>query len=354
MKILYLPCHVTLEYDEIKLFTELGHSVISTGVYGDPDNYIRSMRNVEAKFAHTRPSIDGYAPDPELLAELKTLNKNHFNYTEPTYDFTVDFLNKFDIIYVSYYRQVFNKFTSVLNKKLLIHNTVSQAQPVYERQLSVLKKQGIKIIRFYRAEKNIIDSVEEDAIIPQYVDENLYAGWDGNINRVLTVCRAIPSRPVHTNKALLEDLVKRLPVDLYGTANHGISCWKGELEFNELVNTYRAYRLFFNLGTKPGGMPYTCIEAMMTGCPIVSVGRILGGSFDVGVGDTCAVPEFIENGINGFYSDNVDELEEYCNILLNDYELCKEISANQRKTALIYFSKEVIKEKWKKFLQKHI
>src|SRR5436853_4240788 len=37
MRILYLSCHSILEYDEIKLFTELGHEVFSVhGSYGNP------------------------------------------------------------------------------------------------------------------------------------------------------------------------------------------------------------------------------------------------------------------------------------------------------------------------------
>ena len=38
MKILYLSCHLVLEYDELRILTELGHDVTVIGGYIDPRN----------------------------------------------------------------------------------------------------------------------------------------------------------------------------------------------------------------------------------------------------------------------------------------------------------------------------
>ncbi len=37
MKLLYLSCHSVLEYDEVKLFKEMGIDVFSHGVYANPN-----------------------------------------------------------------------------------------------------------------------------------------------------------------------------------------------------------------------------------------------------------------------------------------------------------------------------
>ena len=41
MKILYLPCHSVHEYDEVRMFHEMGHEIFSPGAYFNP----QSVRN---------------------------------------------------------------------------------------------------------------------------------------------------------------------------------------------------------------------------------------------------------------------------------------------------------------------
>ena len=38
MNILYLSCHSINEYEDLCLFTELGHTCISQGTYNDPEH----------------------------------------------------------------------------------------------------------------------------------------------------------------------------------------------------------------------------------------------------------------------------------------------------------------------------
>jgi len=57
MKILYLSCHSVLEFDEVKLFHELGHEVFSPGSYVEPLNPGDPMR----------PGIPGLIYDPEIV-----------------------------------------------------------------------------------------------------------------------------------------------------------------------------------------------------------------------------------------------------------------------------------------------
>ena len=56
MKLLYVSCHQALEYDEVKLFHELGIDVFSTGSYACP--WFRE--------GMIRPGIEGLTHYPEL------------------------------------------------------------------------------------------------------------------------------------------------------------------------------------------------------------------------------------------------------------------------------------------------
>ena len=68
--------------------------------------------------------------------------------------------------------------------------------------------------------------------------------------------------------------------------------------------------------------------------------------------DFYEVDEIIENGINGFIGNNIQELRKYIEVLLEDHELAKSISVNARKTAIEYFGKKKIGEQWKTLLLK--
>ena len=88
----------------------------------------------------------------------------------------------------------------------------------------------------------------------------------------------------------------------------------------------------------------------MTGIPVVAIGRGLAdyGSFGL-TNLEIEVPSMIENGVNGFTSDSIDELRTYVSQLLYSPELCKRIGEEGRKSAIKLFGKEKIKRQWKKF-----
>jgi glycosyltransferase involved in cell wall biosynthesis len=58
------------------------------------------------------------------------------------------------------------------------------------------------------------------------------------------------------------------------------------------------------------------------------------------------IPEIVENGVNGFISNDEKELKQYVVNLLNDEGLAKEIGENARKTVVEKFSQEDFIKKW--------
>jgi glycosyltransferase involved in cell wall biosynthesis len=58
------------------------------------------------------------------------------------------------------------------------------------------------------------------------------------------------------------------------------------------------------------------------------------------------IPEIVENGVNGFISNDEEELKQYLVDLLNDEELAKKLGENARKTIVENFSQEEFIRKW--------
>ena len=87
----------------------------------------------------------------------------------------------------------------------------------------------------------------------------------------------------------------------------------------------------------------------MTGIPVVALGPTLGNSpYELGQ-QTYEIPDLIENGVDGFWSDDVVLLRKYCERLLNDLPFAKAIGEAGRRKAIKIFGKETIKKQWKEF-----
>ena len=62
------------------------------------------------------------------------------------------------------------------------------------------------------------------------------------------------------------------------------------------------------------------------------------------------IPEVIENGVNGFITNNVGEMKQYLVDLLNDEDMAKEIGENARKTIVEKYSSEQFVKNWDRLL----
>lgn len=101
---------------------------------------------------------------------------------------------------------------------------------------------------------------------------------------------------------------------------------------NELVNEYKSSRIFLNTA-HISPIPTSLLEAMSCGCAVVSC-------------NTCAIPEYIQHGLNGFLYNNDAELSEYLTLLLNDEDVAREMGQRARETILNKCSKERFLNQW--------
>jgi glycosyltransferase involved in cell wall biosynthesis len=102
------------------------------------------------------------------------------------------------------------------------------------------------------------------------------------------------------------------------------------------VDRIRQFTVYLNT-TLRSPMPRSRGEAMMTGVIPVSL-----RNHDV--------DRFVENGVNGFYSDDPAELADWINYLFHDRDRARTISAAARRTAIDLFNHDRYLTAWQRLL----
>ena len=332
MKILYLPCHSILEYDEVKLLTELGHEVFSMG------SYINPATPHDTK----RPALEGEYND-RLISLANTHSKDNLD---------PEMVEWADVVIVQHVPEWITNNWEMLKKKKVIWRTIGQSVAYQEQKLTEFRKEGLLVVRYSPLEKNIAFSIGEDAMIRFYKDPEEYGEWNGSIPRVITIAQSMRRRDQFCGYSIFREATTPFDRKVFGADNSDIGdLWGGQLSYEELKQTLRDNQVFLYTGTQPASYTLTFIEAFMTGIPVVSVGKLLGNSVFGHEQDTFEVPEMIQSGTNGFVSDSIPELTEFILYLLKNTEKRGDIGKAGRQTAIELFGKEKIKQEWKGFLE---
>lgn len=330
MKILYLSCHSILEYDELKLFNELGYDWFSMGSYANPGNPADKKR----------PALDGKYNDHFIALEGRYSKDNiHPELIEPH-----------DIIFVSHITDWVKSNWDKMKHKKVVWRSIGQSAANIEADVREYAAKGMKVVRYSPMERNIPNYAGENTIIRFYKDPKEFKDWNGNDNRVITFGQSIRKRGEHCHYDSFDQITTGLNRAVFGPDNDNIGeINMGQLSYEELKETLRNSRVYFYLGTQPASYTLGLIEAMMTGIPVVSIGPQLGNS--IYQSNTFEVHQIIENGKSGFWSDDPFELRRSLDKLLNDHEFAKSIGEAGRKRAIELFGMDTIKNQWKRFLE---
>jgi glycosyltransferase involved in cell wall biosynthesis len=148
-------------------------------------------------------------------------------------------------------------------------------------------------------------------------------------NHVLSVANDFAERDYCLNFSGWKRVTQDMPVKLIGN-NEGLSEPVDSTE--EIVNEYNKCKVFFNSSTM-SPIPMSLLEAMACGCAVVSTA-------------TCMIPEIIENGVNGFISNDENELKTHIEYLMNNPEAAKTIGEAARQTILQRFSEDNFVQNW--------
>ena len=334
INLLYVSCHGTLEYNELKIFNSLGFNVRSIGVYTDPYNPIDQIFN---------PPLVDLPQDLDFIEKAKNLYSKW-----PSIPLKGDLIKDFDVIIVAHALEPVQNNFALIKDKIVIRRTVGQGCGAFEH--SFLKYAPyIKTVRVSKKERAWRPYAGEDAIILGPVDPYIYDGsWVGTLEKSLTIKNRFNKYPHASRYDVWLDIVKETNYTLVGKENESILGAVSNLSYKELLDYYRAHRVCICMPSRPAPITYGLAEALMMGSPVVTLGPVLGGERTA---NTYEHHEIIQNGITGFYSDNVFELRNYIKDLLSDFNLAKKISNSAKEQAKTLFHPDVIKNKWKDFFK---
>lgn len=171
-------------------------------------------------------------------------------------------------------------------------------------------------------------------VIHHGIDSNTFAP-NNDIEKqdyVLTVANQFTKRPdLHFEDWL--EITNTLSNKVVGD-NPGLS--ESAKDVNELVKEYNSCGVYLNTSRTP--IPMSLLEAMSCGCAVVTVK------------DSMMV-DIIDNGVNGFISNDIQELKEYVNRILKDKDLRNELGTNARKTIVTKFSEDSFLNNWNKLFK---
>ena len=176
--------------------------------------------------------------------------------------------------------------------------------------------------------------------------EVVYHGLDTNLfspntklvakkHHILSVCNDWKNRDWCCGFEIWKEITQGLAVSVVGDTP-GLS--KPAASVHELVMKYRESPVFLNTSLI-SPIPTSLLEAMSCGLACVST-------------NNCAIPEAIKHGENGFLGNTPQELRSYCQLLLNDSNLCEQMGKEARKTVLEKFSLESFVDNWNSVFRK--
>lgn len=305
MKILYATCHGPLHFAESTILRSLGHEV-----------QVAHSNLTPCDTAHSRTTGD--APN------------DHFDTAEA------------DALIVMHNPEVIENNWAAWEGKPVYWRTIGQSNPHIEHRMAPYRAKGLRVIRYSPKEKHLDGYIGSDGLIRFGLDPAVYSSYTGETSQIMMLVSRAKKRSLHCSLSLLDTITRDFPRVMYGAANEDIEFNGGYLPFDELRQEFRRSRVFVSAGTYPASYTMGFIEAFMTGSPVVAADFPSRPLYEVG--------DFIEHGVNGFCSDDVEELRRCCQLLLDNHELAKEIGARGRETAIELFGTDRVREDWKQLL----
>lgn len=331
MKCCYLGCHSVLEYDELKMFTQIpGLEWFSTGRYFNPEEDYKDRPPLN--FPVDRKHYTAWS-----IAKGKWNNK--------------DFLDRFDVLYFMHRPDdVFDNWDLLKNRKI-VWRTIGQNTSDIELRLQQLRADNpnLKIVRYSPGERRHKNYAGEDALIRFSKDSKVYGQWKGGIRKVLNVSQSMRDRGDACGWDIFSQIAEKVPCQLVGNGNQSAGdLWVGRsFLYEELLQAYRDYAAYLYTGTKPASYCLNFIEAWMTGIPVVALGPALAN----GPEDLYEVNQLLSYGKDGYWSDYPDDIVRICTMLLEQPEVAKKIGEAGRARAIELFDETVIQPQWAEFFK---
>jgi glycosyltransferase involved in cell wall biosynthesis len=271
MNILYLGSHAILEYDQTKLWTDLGHDVFSIGAYSDPHHPGVDMR----------PAIPEAPVFADLIGLVHESRKRHEGQSTDypvidwaKYDLHSDLIAWADTVIIDCFPETWIPANwSRLKGKRTIWRTIGQSNPDVERFMSKYRREGLEIVRYSPREKYAFERAGafagEDAVIRFGKSPQDWSGWNGSDGVVGNITQNMVTRADHCGLDRWLAATDGLPVRPAGPGSEALRGGVGVLDYEAMRKYLRDVRVYLYTGTMPASYTLGLIEAMMTGVPVL-------------------------------------------------------------------------------------
>lgn len=274
MNLLLLTSHSIAEYDDVRMFANMGVDVFSIGAYTDPADPGDTLR----------PALPDAPQHPELAAlchEQRVKHEGDSNDLAIDWakaDLHPDVIDWADVIVIHHYldRWLLPQWHRLKHKRV-VWRTCGQSEPVLEQAMTRLHDDGLQIVRYSPKERETFEPIGywagEDALIRfgKYIDD--YGPWDPARNAyIANVTQDMIGRGEFTGLAFYRAATRGLPANPAGPKSELLSGGVGTLSYDDMRGYLRHAWAYLYTGTTPASYTLGLIEAMLSGTPVVSIG----------------------------------------------------------------------------------
>jgi hypothetical protein len=336
VNILDLTAHSIEEYDQVRLFTELGHDVFSPGAYVDPTSPGDDMR----------PAIDSPLADhPELrevLDRVPATAEKPDKLWNAKDDLPDEWIEWADIIICHHveWRWLWPQWDKLrASGKRIIWRTVGQSTHQNEHQAWKHVMDGCEVIRYSPKERNLPNYAGESGVIRFYKDPSEWEGWHGSGEFILLLAQNPRERAMWINLEWTLQATKDVPVKWVGPGTEEFG-GLGKVTPLKLQSLMREARGMFYSGTQPASYTLALIEGMMTGLPVVSIDPSAMAMFPY------SDRLYEGHTIAPLWAESPGEASEMLWELLRDYPYAQRVSTVSRLRAIALFGRDRIADAW--------
>lgn len=329
MNVLLLSCHSVLEFDELRMWSEIpGIKLMSPGAYWEPEKgcALRPGLKLEVPedWRHTWSTI---RPTPE--------QPDHKDHITPAS------IEPFDVVVVMHHWPWIFDNWEAFKGKTVVWRDIGQTSP--EDELSNIKQAkdlGVKIVRYWDGYQARDNYQGHDAIIPFGKYKEDFPHWQGGRQAVMGLSQSIKHRNEACRFPCWETSTQGLARVMFGNGNEDLPYFGGPADYHKMLNNMTQYNSFWYGGTRPAPYTLALMEAMFVGIPVFTVAD---------PGWESAVTDLV--GDVGLVDSSSELHERLKECISMGRPILNMIAQAQRKTAQSFWDASVIKPKWEAFFR---
>lgn len=181
-------------------------------------------------------------------------------------------------------------------------------------------------------------------VIPHGIDLNIFKGYNGDLPRAVNISNHFKERDHWLGYEIFREILRRgdIMADVIGenTPPEGlVECYLGSISDPKVMAGVAGTRRFYLNTTQLSPLPLSLLEAMAIGLPVVTTAKQ-------------HIPEVVRNGVEGFISNDVDELVAGALKLLAHRELAHDMGCAATERIASKFSMTNFVRNWNQLFDK--